>query len=90
MRIRQEQHVVKPTIKLRDAVIEDVEEFYYLGSSITHDKKSTNDVKRRIGMAKKTFDSNYNLLTNKHFDLNTRKKFIKSYIWSVLLYGCET
>jgi hypothetical protein len=90
MTVRREQHIVKPTIKLRDAVIEDVEEFYYLGSSITYDNKSTNDVKRRIAMAKKTFNSKYNLLTNKHFDLNTRKKFIKSYIWSVLFYGCET
>jgi hypothetical protein len=89
MTVRREQHIVKPTIKLRDAVIEDVEDFYYLGSSITYDNKSTNDVKRRIAMGKKTFNSKYNLLTNKHLDLNTRKKFIKSYIWSVLFYGCK-
>jgi hypothetical protein len=57
MIVRREQHIVKPTIKLRDAVIEDIEEFYYLGSSITYDNKSNNDVKRRIAMAIKTFNS---------------------------------
>jgi len=81
MTVRCKQHTVKPTIKLRDTVIEDVEEFCYLRSSITYNNKSTNE--RRIAMAKRTFNNKYNFLTNKHFDLNTRKKSIKSYIWSV-------
>jgi hypothetical protein len=29
-------------------------------------------------------------LTKKKLSIQTRKSFIKPYIWSVLLYGCET
>uniref|UniRef100_A0A8D8V5T2 Uncharacterized protein n=1 Tax=Cacopsylla melanoneura TaxID=428564 RepID=A0A8D8V5T2_9HEMI len=48
------------------------------------------DVRRRIALAKQAFMKKYNLLTNKHLTTETRKKFIKTFVWSVLLYGCET
>lgn len=57
---------------------------------ITHDNRTSIDIKKRIILAKQAFMKKYSLLTSKHFQLETRKRFIKTFIWSILLYGCET
>src|SRR5215470_6270344 len=31
-----------------------------------------------------------NLLTNSNVSIETRKRFVKCYVWSTLLYGCES
>ena len=31
-----------------------------------------------------------NILTNTHLSIQTRSRAVKTYVWSVLLYGCET
>jgi len=41
-------------------------------------------------MAKRAFTQKRQLLTNKKLNINMRKNFAKCYVWSVLLYGCET
>jgi len=41
-------------------------------------------------MAKRAFTQKRQLLTNKKLNINMRKNFVKCYVWSVLLYGCET
>jgi len=40
-------------------------------------------------MAKAAFNKKKNLFTSK-LDVNLRKKLIKSYVWSIALYGAET
>ena len=50
-------------------------------------KKSTYKSYR---IAKKVFNEKINLFTNKRPSIEKRKQFIKSYIWSVLLYACES
>jgi len=42
-----------------------------------------------ITMAKRAFMQKWQLLTNKILNINMRKFFVKHYVWSVLLYGCE-
>ena len=46
-------------------------------------------LKSRIVMAKAAFNKKKNLFTSK-LDLNLRKKLVKSYFWSMALYGAET
>lgn len=77
-------------IHLGPTPIQQVKEFCYLGSIISESNKTIIDIKRRIGMAKQAFMKKYSLLTSKHFQIETRKKFIKTFIWSILIYGCET
>lgn len=77
-------------IKIGNDKLNQVKEFCYLGSIITGNNKSKDDMKRRIMMAKQVFQKKYNLLTSKHLKLETRKRFIKTFVWSVLTYGCET
>lgn len=45
----------KVNIKLKDDDLEQVENFCYLGSTITDDNKCITDIKRRIALAKQAF-----------------------------------
>ncbi|KAI5640823.1 hypothetical protein NE865_06931 [Phthorimaea operculella] len=76
-------------IKINNEPISQVESFKYLGSIITQDSKCTQDIKCRIGMAKQAFHSKKSIFTSS-MPMNIRKRFIKTYIWSIALYGCET
>ena len=69
--------------------LENVECFKYLGSLLTNDGRCTCEIKCRIAMAKAAFSKKKTLFTSK-LDLNLRKKLIKCYIWSMVLYGAET
>ena len=57
---------------------------------ITEDARCEVEVKRRIGIAKKTFSDMRNLLANSKLSIKTRKNMMKTYIWSTLLYGVES
>ena len=67
-----------------------VKEFTYLGSKITRDGRDITDVKSRIIQAKAAFNRKSKLLTSNNIDLNIRKQLIKTFVWSVFLYGSET
>jgi hypothetical protein len=83
---------VKETLKmrLRNEELQEVDEFCYLGSKITKDGWSTKEIKSRIAQAKRAFYQKKKLLTSNKISLRTKKKFLKAYVWSVALYGCET
>jgi hypothetical protein len=69
--------------------LENVECFKYLGSILTNGGRCTCEIKSWIAMAKAAFNKKKTLFTIK-LDLNLRKKLVKSYIWSMALYGAET
>lgn len=82
-------HNITANIRISCEPIHQVNEFCYLGSLITVNK-STKEIRRRIAQSKQAFEKKKTLLTNKNLSITSRKKFIKTYIWSILLYGCET
>jgi hypothetical protein len=55
---------------------------------ITNDARCTSEIKSRIALVKATFDKKKVLFTSK-LDLNLRMKLVKSYTWSIALYGAE-
>jgi len=77
-------------INLRNNPIQQVNEFCYLGSLVTNSNQSTADIKRRIALAKQALLKKYNIFNNRHLKLETRKKFIRTVVWSMLCNGCET
>ena len=77
-------------IKLDTEELEQVFSFDYLGSLITCDGRCLRDIKRQIALAKKAFNSKMTILTNKKISLETKKRFLRTYVWSILLYGCES
>ena len=76
-------------IKIGTEKIQEVEEFCYLGSKITKDGRSKRDIKCRIAQAKIALYEKINLFRS-GIDVNIKKQFLKTYIWSVALYGSET
>jgi len=66
-----------------------VELFKYLGSVLTNGGRCTCEIKCRIAMAKAAFNKKRTLFTSTS-DLGLRKKLVKCYIWSIVLYGAET
>jgi len=76
-------------VKLGANKLEECDEYCYLGSIVTNDNYSRRDIRSRIAQAKKAFADKKQLLTSA-IHLDTRKRFLKAYIWSVALNGCET
>jgi hypothetical protein len=77
-------------LKVNNNLIEQVQQFKYLGSTITNNGKFSIETKQKTAMAKKAYTQKCQLLKNKNLNINMRKMFAKCYVWSVLLYDCET
>jgi len=68
--------------------LENVESFKYLGSILTNDGRCTGEIMCRIAVAKVAFNKMRALFTST-LDLESRKKLVKCYIWSIALCGAE-
>ena len=82
--------VPRLNLQCGNQTVKQVASFKYLGSLITEDARCEVEVKKRIGIAKKTFSDMRNPLTNRKLSIRTRKNMMKTYIWSTLLYGVES
>ncbi|CAI6343800.1 unnamed protein product [Macrosiphum euphorbiae] len=81
---------VRLNINIGNEQIKQVQQFTYLGSNITEDGRSKTNIICRIAQAKRAFQDKSHILTTNSVSLEIRKKFLKSYIWSVALFGSET
>lgn len=77
------------TLKFGHAIIERLNKFKYLGTWLCEDWTLEMEIKCRIEMARGAFTKLRKVLTNTDFDLSLKTRFIKCYVWSVLLYGME-
>src|SRR3989441_2670099 len=76
-------------ITLNNVPLEQVTRFKYLGSWITEDARSNEDIRARVGMAKAVFWQNKELM-RRNIRLSTKMKILNCYVFSVLNYGCES
>ena len=67
-----------------------VGKFRYLGSLISEDGRCDTEITTRIAISKSNFGKMRKLLTNMSLSVELRVRLLKTYIWSVLLYGCES
>ena len=83
--------VVNPICKItsKGEQIKQVLHFKYLGYIITSDGRCDAEIKRRIAIAKDSFNKMSSILRNKNISMKTKIRVLKAYVWSVLLYGCE-
>ena len=88
MRIARRQG---PPINIQIGVenVEEVSHFKYLGSIITQEGNCSKEIKSRIAQGKVAFERERRTLTGK-LKMELKKRFVKSFIWSVALYGSET
>ena len=70
-------------INVHGKILEQVHSFVYLGSQFTSDARCEKEIRRRIWIAKSAF-------TSRHIHMTVRIKVLRCYVWSTLLYGCET
>ncbi|KAL1446687.1 hypothetical protein WDU94_006588 [Cyamophila willieti] len=77
-------------IILDDVELKQVKEFTYLGGKITQDGRCSREIASRIQQAKIAFNKKSKIFESTNINLEVRKNLIKSFVWSVLLYGCET
>ena len=64
--------------------------FTYLGQLFTENGKNDKEIKRRIEIARNTFNRMKPLLTSRKLQIKTRIRLLKCYVYSILLYGAET
>src|SRR3989441_3060460 len=76
-------------ITLNNVPLEQVTRFKYLGSWITEDARSDEDIRASVGMAKAAFLQNKELM-RRNIRLSTKMKILNCYVFSVLNYGCES
>jgi exonuclease III len=70
--------------------VEIVKEFIFLGSSISTDGNCSNEIKRRLLMGRKAMVSLDKLIKSKDVSLATKIRVIKTMVFPVTTYGCES
>ena len=78
------------SVKIDGDIIKQTDKYTYLGQTITSNGKCDDDILKRIELAGSAFNSMLKSITARHISMKTRKRIIKAYVWSTLLYGCET
>ena len=88
--VSKEENIPNLNLQLNNEKVKQVNKFNYLGSTITTDGRSLDEIKKRIAIAKSSFQKMRTILTNLKINLKVRLKVLKTYVWSTLTYGCET
>ena len=76
-------------IEVNGQRLEQVNHFKYLGSLIAEDGYCEKEIRARVAMAKATFEKHNSLLTG-CLSLQLKKRLVRCFVWSVLMYGSET
>ena len=70
--------------------VKEVESFVYLGSTITKQGETDEDVTSRIGKARGAFIMLKKVWTSKEISTETKMRIFNSNVKSVLFYDCES
>ena len=70
--------------------LEVVSSFNYLGSMISSDGLCTNEIKRRIALGRSAMTALNKIWKDKNITTKTKIKLVKSLVFPVAIYGCET
>lgn len=79
-----------PSFDLNGVAVENVSDFTYLGSKLTPDGGTRDDVTSRVRKAQSSFGQLLNIWRSKLLSLRTKIRIFNANVKSVLLYGCET
>src|SRR5215470_13967781 len=77
-------------IKIDNKPIERVEEFRYLGATLTNQNSIHEEIKSRLKSGNACCHSVQNLLSSRLLSKNTKIRVYRTIILPVVLYGCET
>ena len=77
------------SIQTKKGVIENVNNFKYLGTTLTLDGKSDTDIRVRVGQGRQAINTLNSLWWSKEISRNNKKKLYKSIVEPITTYGCE-
>ena len=77
-------------MKIDNISIERVEDFKYLGKTITDQNSIQEEIKSRLKLGNACYHSVQNLLSSRLLSKNLRIKIYRTIILPVVLYGCDT
>ena len=80
----------KANVIVNNEELEQVEEFKYLGQTVTADAKTEREIRIRTGIAKARYQELNKVLSNKKISQKLKFRLINCFIMSVFTYGCET
>ena len=70
--------------------IKQVNNSKYLGYRISAQGKCLPEVKTRTALAKDAFNKLKPIMKDRNIPLKTKMRILKTYVWSVMLLGCES
>ena len=70
--------------------VETVADFIFLGSKITADGDCSHEIKRRLLLGRKVMTKLDHVLKSRDIPLPTKVHLVKSMVFPVVLYGCES
>ena len=70
--------------------LEEVDNFKYLGATITKDGRSSVEVKTRFAMATSALARLFRIWKSSDISFSSKFKLYKSLVLSIALYGCES
>jgi len=78
------------SMKIHNSFIERLEEFKYLGATLTNQNSIQEEIKSRLKLGNACYYSVQNLLSSRLLSKNLKIKIYGTIILPVVLYGCET
>jgi len=77
-------------VEIDNGSFEWVEEFKYLGTTLTNENSIQEEIKNRLQSGNACYHSVQNLLSSSLLSKNLKMKIYRTIILPVVLYGCET
>jgi len=78
------------SVRMDNSTFERVEEFKYLGTTLTNQNAIQEEIKSRLRSGKACYYSVQNLLSSRLLSKNLKTKIFRTIILPVVSYGCET
>ena len=78
------------SVRSDNSTFERVEEFKYLGTTLTNQNSIAEEIKSRLSSGNACYHSVQNLLSSRLLSKNLKSKIYRTIILPVVLYGCET
>ena len=78
------------SVRIDNGTFERVEEFKYLGTTLTNQNSIAEEIKSRLWSGNACYHSVQNLLSSRLLSKNLKIKIYGNIILPVVLYGCET
>ena len=71
-------------------IVEAMTDFIFLGSKITADGDCSHEIKRRLLFGRKVMANLDSILKSRHVTLPTKVRLVKTVVFPVVMYACES